>query len=78
MFLLTDNAKMTNNGSHSSSRNEAFHKLRVPTGFVKRGNIYPTPPSKRRSSQPYGGCGMELENKCTKDFALWVITLEDK
>ena|SRR6218665_1436361 len=44
MFFLTDNAKMskvTNDGfSHFSSRIEAFHKLRVLTGFEKIGHIY--------------------------------------
>jgi len=32
--------KVTNNKfSHLRSRNEAFHKPRVPTGFVKMGHL---------------------------------------
>jgi len=38
MYFLTVNAKMSkviNNGfSHFISQDEAFHKLRVPAGFV--------------------------------------------
>jgi len=33
-------SKVTNNGFHYRGRNEAFHKLRISTGFVKIGHMY--------------------------------------